>query len=173
MTFNPHNLAAEEDKRQGALPLKLAKKGALIAGGLATAGASGILGKVLPFLNKYIPETLARKGLAKVLPKSEKFFLEAEKTGHTFNEARQFLSEKINPKQEEDIEIENIQPQNAQEAMTQNIAKSRQRQPRNQFNREGLSDQFEQGQSQGQGKEALLQTMQQITEALRRMRGNG
>jgi hypothetical protein len=47
------------------------------------------------------------------------------------------------------------------------------------MNREGLTQQFNQGQQgtgqvqQGQGKAALLQSMQEITNALRQMRGNG
>lgn len=170
MTFNPYNLAAEEEKRQAELPLKLAKKGAIVAGSLA-AGGSHLL-KLLPFLSEYIPEKLARKGMQKIIPKTEKFFNDSEKAGHSFDEARQFIRGKLNPLIEEE---EKKQPQNSQEAMTMNLSKAKQRREPSELSRQSLMEQqglSPDNQSQD-GKAALLRTMQEITQALRQMRGNG
>lgn len=63
------------------------------------------------------------------------------------------------------------QPQNAQEAMSMNIERSRGRRPSSELSRESLMEQ--QGmlpEQQGHGKAALFSTMQEITETLRRMR---
>lgn len=171
MTFNPYKLAAEEEKRQGEVPLKIAKKGAILAGTLALGG-SQIL-RLLPFLSKYIPEKIAKTGMKKIIPKTEKFFNETEKAGYSFDDARQFIRGKLNPLIEEE---EAKKPKSSQEAMTMNIAKAKSRRQPSELSRESLMEQ--RGMSLNEpsantGKAALLQTMQEITEALRRMRGNG
>jgi|GEM_PF-6639310 len=49
----------------------------------------------------------------------------------------------------------------------------RSKKPKSELSREELTRQFEESQQGGQGKAALLSTMQQLTEALRQMRGQG
>ncbi len=163
MTFQPYQEAGEEMKKQSQLPLKLLKQGSSLAG-LAVGATS--LSRVFPLLNSLIPIDITKKGLAKIDSRYGKFFNAAEKLGHSDAEAREFLKEKLTPGVEEEEEL------SAKEKATQaNLKRSQQRQ--SDFSRESLQQQFDQGQQQPQGKQALLQTMQEITQALRQMRGQG
>jgi hypothetical protein len=70
---------------------------AFAGGGLASAGArlGGIaLGKVAPFLSKYIPKDLAIKGLSKIDPRFGKFIESALEEGMEFDEIKDFIGEK-------------------------------------------------------------------------------
>ena len=171
MTFQPYQMAAEEEKKQGVLPLKIAKKAAIIAGSLSGGGQ---LLKLLPFLNRLVPEKIARQGMAKILPKTEEYFNGSEKAGHPFDQAREFLREKLAPLSEE--EERKLSPEEKRiETLGKFNQKIRGQRPQSEFSREGLMEQFQGGQQQQgqQGKAALLQTMQEITQALRQMRGQG
>jgi len=141
-------------------------KAAAIAGGSLLGGTS-LLARAMPFLSRYIAQPTAIKALSKLSPKMEKFIKNGMGAGYTFDEVRNFLEKEYEEEQQPK------QPENAQEAMQMQMAKARSRQPSD-LSRESLMQQQGMGAGQqGQGKEALLSTMQQITQALRQMRGQG
>ncbi len=67
---------------------------------------------------------------------------------------------------------EEIQNDRKRIAALNEFNKRRKRNP-SEFSQESLNDQFQEGQNPIQGKAALAQTMKEITDQLRRMRGNG
>lgn len=94
--MQPYQEANQEIARQGERPLKAL--GGIASVGLS-AGAAGLggmaLGKVMPFLNKYIPQDIAIKGLSKVDPRFGKFINKAMEAGKSFDEVKEFIQEKI------------------------------------------------------------------------------
>ena len=93
--MQPYQEASQEIRRQGELPGKALKTvGSLAAtAGSAYAGGS-ILGRVVPFLNKYIPEDLAIKGLSKIDPRFGTFIKKALSAGKSFDEVKEFITGK-------------------------------------------------------------------------------
>lgn len=102
--MQPYQTAGEEIKRQGELPLKYLKAGASLAatGGSAIAGGK-ILSKVMPFLNSYIPQELAVKGLSKIDPRFGNFIDKALSAGKSFDEIKEFIKEKTDQGSEEQL----------------------------------------------------------------------
>lgn len=79
-----------------------------IGGGLATVASkamSPLISKVGAFLSPYLPEDLARKGIAKVSPKIGKFVDQAMENGADFEEVKNFIGEKISKQPQEDKNI--------------------------------------------------------------------
>jgi hypothetical protein len=71
-------------------------------------------------------------------------------------------------------EAQSLTPEDQrQAALAQFNERLKKKPPSSPLSREELLSQFEQSQQSMQGKENLAQTMREITEALRRMRGNG
>jgi hypothetical protein len=94
--MQPYQEATEEVRRQGELPLKIAKNAAAVGSTAATAYFGGsALNRVLPFLSKYVPEDLAIKGLNKVDPRYGKFIEKALAAGKSFDEVKDFIGSKI------------------------------------------------------------------------------
>lgn len=88
---NPYQEASEEVQRRGELPISMAKSlGGAIAGGAALKAVS----KVLPFLNKHIPASLAIKGLTKADPRYGKFIQKSLAEGKPMDEIKDFIREK-------------------------------------------------------------------------------
>ena len=112
--MQPYQRASQSLQNQGAMPFKIAGQVASVAAslGAASAGAS-VLGKALPFLNKYIPRNLAVQGLNKIDPRFGKFIDEIEQNGYSFEDAREYIKSKlekeINPEQPQVIEEPQIQ----------------------------------------------------------------
>ncbi len=79
--------------------------------GLATAavGATGILGKIAPFLSKYIPADLAMKGINKISPQLGEFLKKGQKAGLDIESGLNFIKEKFegataeNPKEDGNV----------------------------------------------------------------------
>jgi hypothetical protein len=170
MTIQPYQAATEEMKRQSQFPVKLLKKAAGITG-LALGGAP-ILARIAPLLSKFIPEDIAIKGLTKLDPRMGKFINSAMKLGHSFDEVKDFIGEKIQPKSAQQEEEFNPSEQKRRDMLQKANQRNMQANP---LGRDALQQQFEQSQpqqpqQQSQGKAALLATMQEITESLRRMR---
>lgn len=66
------------------------------AGSLALgAGAAGIGGKLMPFLNQYIPADLAVKGISKLSPKVGDFLKRGQAMGLNIEEGLQFVKDKL------------------------------------------------------------------------------
>lgn len=171
MTFQPYQSATEEMKRQSEMPARLLKQGLSVAGLASVAAGSPLVAKILPFLSRFIPQATAIKGLSKIEPRIGKFINSAIKMGMPYEEAREFIKNKLQPEGEEEEEMAEQDPRAAAIAKFQ----QRQQQPQSELSRESLMQQFQQGQQQEgqQGKAALLSTMQEITRALRQMRGQG
>jgi hypothetical protein len=105
--MQPYQEATQEIKRQGELPLDLAKKGVSMAAGAATAyfGSSAV-SKVLPFLSKYVPQDIAIKALNKINPGYGKFINKALEAGQTFEDVQEFIGNKIQegkPKEDKNV----------------------------------------------------------------------
>lgn len=168
MTFQPYQSATEEMKRQSEMPARILKQGLSVAGLASVAAGSPLVAKILPFLSRFIPQATAIKGLSKIEPRIGKFINSAMKMGMPYEEARDFIKQKLQP------EVEESEEQDPRAATIAQF-KQRQQRPQSELSRESLMQQFQQGQQQEgqQGKAALLSTMQEITRALRQMRGQG
>lgn len=94
--MEPYQEAAQEIKSQGERPINFAKKaiGTGVAASTAYLGGSAV-NRVLPFLSKYIPESLFTKGLSKVDPRFGKFIEGAMSAGKTVDEIKDFIGEKF------------------------------------------------------------------------------
>lgn len=96
--MQPYQEASEEIQRQNQMPGKALKSLSKTAVGLAGGGA--ILNRVAPFLNKMIPGDIAAKGLAKIDPRFSKFINGALEKGHTMEDVRGFIQDKISPEEQ-------------------------------------------------------------------------
>jgi hypothetical protein len=120
--MQPYQKAGEEFKRQSELPLKALKTVGSIAGTAASAYAGGnIIGKVLPFLNRYIPEDLAIKGLSKIDPRFGKFINKALSAGKSFDEIKDFIKEKIETQEQEEEKLPEIKALENKNANIENL----------------------------------------------------
>lgn len=108
--MQPYQEASEEIKRQGEIPFKLGKKALstaatvlpLAIGAGATKTIAGLAAnKVLPLLNKYVPQDLAMKGLNKLDPRFGSFINKALENGISFDEIKDFISEKVGESEQE------------------------------------------------------------------------
>jgi len=91
--MQPYQAAAEQQRENAELPLRTLAKGAKI-------GASALAGnfaasKILPFLNPYIPQNLAIKGLSKIDPKLGGFATAAMNQGVDWDETKDFIKKKV------------------------------------------------------------------------------
>src|ERR1700754_473058 len=214
MTFNPFEENEQYMRRKDQEPLKLLRQGAAI--GTAAFGGSSLINRILPLLSEYVPEELAKKGIAKVSPKLGQFIESATNLGHDFYEVRDFIRGKA-AEQEEDTQKSKVDKRNIIEQyspelhqyITEEIGKGRapleagalaslqeifkepikkitkdhkapfasiietiygSAQPTSQGGQQMMGGQqmqpTGQGSQGGQGKAALLQTMQEITKAL-------
>lgn len=92
--------AAEKMRRSGEYPINLLQNLALTAagGGVAKLGsqaASKLIPGITALLNAHVPDNLSQKGLSKVDPRFGKFIQGALDAGHTYDEVRQFIGNKI------------------------------------------------------------------------------
>ncbi len=92
--MQPYQEASQEIRRQGEFPIKAAATGASIAGSAIGSGLA--LTRITPFLSKYIPQDLAIKGLSKIDPRFGKFISTTLANGKSFDEIKDFISEKTN-----------------------------------------------------------------------------
>jgi|ERR1700754_1213178 len=99
MTFNPFEENEQYMRRKDQEPLKLLRQGAAI--GTAAFGGSSLINRILPLLSEYVPEELAKKGIAKVSPKLGQFVESATNLGHDFYEVRDFIRGKAAEQEEE------------------------------------------------------------------------
>lgn len=158
MTLQPYQEATQEIKRQGELPYKAAKAlGPAVLGGIS-------LGRVLPLLNKLVPADIARKGLEAIDSRFGKFFKKAELNGTSFEEAREFIKQKLTPEQEEK-RVDTLKKFNEKKKMPTLRERETER-FQNQYG--NISQQPQQGmqQNQGPGAQALMSILQKINQNL-------
>lgn len=76
-------------------------------GTVATLGTAAGIGRIMPFLSKYIPADLAIKGLRKVSPKIADFLQRGKSMGLNVEEGIQYVKDTLNPKTSEPPAKEN------------------------------------------------------------------
>ena len=97
--MQPYQEATREIQRQGETPLRIGKA----AAGIASAYYGGnLISKVAPWLSKYIPEDLMKKGLSKINPGFVKFIDNSLKSGKSIDEIRRYIGEKMQEGQSQD-----------------------------------------------------------------------
>jgi hypothetical protein len=99
MTFNPFEENEQYMRQKDQVPIRLLKQGAAI--GTAAFGGSSLINRILPLLSEYVPEELAKKGIAKISPKLGNFVESATNLGHDFYEVRDFIRGKAAEQEEE------------------------------------------------------------------------
>jgi hypothetical protein len=90
--MQPYQEATQEIRRQGEAPLKIAKNAAAVG---SAALAAGSVGRILPFLSKYVPEDLAIKGLNKIDPRFGSFIQKAMDAGESFSQVKEQIESKM------------------------------------------------------------------------------
>lgn len=93
MNQQPYQSAARATADQATAPIRALGTAALSLPALKAAGSG--LKRILPFLNDFVPDELAEKGLAKVDPRFGKFFKASQKEGYDIGEIREFIKEKL------------------------------------------------------------------------------
>lgn len=110
MNLRPDELAniAEEERDARVRGRISAGIGSVTSLGAAAGGAisAGIVGKIAPFLNKYIPVDLAIKGISKISPKLGSFLQDGLSKGLSAKEGLEFIKEKAGLKDEPKKEAE-------------------------------------------------------------------
>jgi len=106
--MQPYQLASEKEKERGELPIRALKSAATIGLGSAGVGAGITAGKKVleragAFLNQYIPEEYAMKGLSKIDPRFGNFINKALNSGKTFDDVKEFINEKIGNVQKKNV----------------------------------------------------------------------
>ncbi len=117
--LQPYQKASQEIVRQSKAPGKLLKEGVGLAS--TAIGGGAILSRVLPLLNKFVPDELASKGLEKVDPRLGKFFKGVFSKGFTVKDGLDYLRKKFlnNNQEEEEIDM-SIPEQNTPNPMEEN-----------------------------------------------------
>jgi len=98
MNQEPYQAASDEMIRQSNIPKNALKTAGKFGAALATGSA------VLPFLSSYIPENLMIKGLSKINPQIGKFVSSALASGESIDTIKDFIKDKIEPKEEENAQ---------------------------------------------------------------------
>jgi len=91
--MQPYQKANEEIKRHQQIPTKVL--GSAISAATAISGGGALAKRALPFLSKYIPADLMRKGLSKLDPRFGKFIEGSLDHGYNIDEVRNFMSGKL------------------------------------------------------------------------------
>ena len=111
--MQPYQEASEEVNRQKNQPAQDIGS-AISLGGSALAGGA-LLGRVAPFLSRFIPTSLAVQGLSKIDPRLGNFINGAIQNGHTANDALDFIKSKVMPEQEQQQQAQEPQQPQAPE----------------------------------------------------------
>lgn len=169
MSLQPYQKASEEMVRQANAPAKLVKNAASI--GLGVAGGSAVVGRILPFLNKFIPTEMAVKGISKIDKRLGKFLSASISQGYPVEEVMDFVKEKITPKEtkttQKQVDEKELARQKALQGFKQKIKQPNlQEQEMQRFQSQyGQNQQQQSGGSQT--KDQLLTAMQQLTQTLK------
>lgn len=135
--MEPYQAANEEMRRRGEQPVNVLKTAGSLAlsAAPAYAGAKVLSGvgakigeRIKTFLNEYIPQDLAIKGLSKIDPRLGKFVQKAMDEGYDFDELKDFIKEKAEGKQEKAKDDRNIIQQYSPELhefISQEVSKGR------------------------------------------------
>lgn len=172
--MQPYQSASEEIKRQGELPLQAIKTAGKLASGYGVGALGGIaLSKIMPFLNKYIPENIAVQGLSRIDKRFGKFFSKAAQHGTPFEEAREYIKEKIDPVEKQEA-LKKFNEHKKKNKMVDELHTLYQQQYNAQSQQPQPTQQAQSPQPQGQGgiDPQLAQLLQQGNALLQKFRGN-
>ncbi len=97
MNLQPYQKADLETARKAKSPSDALKIGASVAGSIY---GGKVLTKILPFLNNFIPQDLAVKGLSKVDPRIGNFINKAVNNGQSVEDVLNFVKGKMPNDQE-------------------------------------------------------------------------
>lgn len=97
MNLQPYQAASLQVQDQAEQPERLLRGAAGTTASLAGLGA--VATRVLPFLNKYIPASIAMKGISKISPTLGKFIQGSVDQGHDQSDVLDFIKNKISPEQ--------------------------------------------------------------------------
>jgi len=92
MNLQPYQEASEEFVRQSKAPFKFARDVATTATGIGAGSA--VIKRVLPFLNKFIPQDMAIKGISKINPTLGKFISTSINQGHAVDDVFSYIKNK-------------------------------------------------------------------------------
>jgi hypothetical protein len=91
--MQPYQEASEESNRQSYSPFQSAA--ALAVPAVKAGVGAGVAGRVMSVLSKYVPPDLATKLLSKIDPRYGKFASLGQEAGHSFDEVKDFIGEKV------------------------------------------------------------------------------
>ncbi len=105
--MEPYQEAAEATKRA---PLYNSAKNvaAGAAGAVGFRAANALISKIAPLLSSFVPESFAKKAIGKIDPRLGEFLSEAESAGATFDEAKEYISQKIQKPEESEPAKQNV-----------------------------------------------------------------
>jgi len=99
--MQPYQQASDMMREKNEQPARLLKKGGSLALTAASLyGGGSMISRAMPFLNQYIPADLAIKGLSKINPKFGQFIEKSLKNGHSFDQIKEFILEKLETAEE-------------------------------------------------------------------------
>ncbi|MFA7192395.1 MAG: hypothetical protein WC089_03810 [Candidatus Paceibacterota bacterium] len=108
--MQPYQEAVETKHQSGIF--NAAKNFGMAAIGTAGIGvANSLVSKILPLLSSHVPETFAKKAIQRIDPRIGKFLKDAEDEGATFDEAKEFISQKLEPAKQNNNIIQQVSPE--------------------------------------------------------------
>lgn len=99
--MQPYQEASEESTRQSYRPFQAASTLAIPAAKLAFGG------RIMAMLNNFVPGKLAVQGLNKIDPRLGKFMSLGQEMGHSYDDLKSFISEKIGQDDQQEAAKEN------------------------------------------------------------------
>lgn len=144
--MQPYQAASEELIGRGERPRKALKQLGQL--GISVAAGSSVINRVLPLLSKYIPPEIAEKGLNKINPNFGKFIKRSLMNGNNFEQVRDFIKNKVQPKEQlpematNDEEAGFEQPKQQKKSLAQGLQEDLDKQYGKQPNQQNIIQQY-------------------------------